>query len=175
MANRASSRRVETPVLSNTLDRWRLTVSSLIENWVAISRLLHPSTTRRLQRLNDLVHGNGAGEKDDLYPRRLGHDCPHGFQAGEPRHQDVEQEDVGFEFESLGDGIVAILGLTDDFEAGLVLEHVSDTEADYGVIVGDDDPYGGHATGGSGLLCGLLTHCAKPRTHVGWGCFASDS
>src|ERR1039457_5406650 len=110
--------------------------------------------------LNDLLHGNGAGEKDNLYPRRLGHDRPHGFQTGEPRHQDVEQENVGFEFESLSDGIVATLGLTEDFEAELVLEQVSDTEADFGMIVGDDDPYGDHATGGSGLLWGLLTHCA---------------
>ena len=39
MANSASSSRVETPVLSKMFDRWRLTVSSLSENCLAMSRL----------------------------------------------------------------------------------------------------------------------------------------
>ncbi len=37
MAKSASSRRVETPVLSKTFDRWRLTVSSLMVNCLAMS------------------------------------------------------------------------------------------------------------------------------------------
>ena len=44
MANSASSRRVETPVLSKTFDRWRFTVSSLMVNCLAMSLLLQPST-----------------------------------------------------------------------------------------------------------------------------------
>jgi len=42
--NSASSSRVDTPVLSKTFDRWRFTVSSLIVNCLAMSRLLQPST-----------------------------------------------------------------------------------------------------------------------------------
>jgi hypothetical protein len=44
MAKSASSRRVETPVLSKTFERCRLTVSSEMENCVATSRLEQPST-----------------------------------------------------------------------------------------------------------------------------------
>src|ERR1035441_5832030 len=44
MEKRASSRRVETPVLSKTFDRWRFTVSSLMVNCLAMSRFEHPST-----------------------------------------------------------------------------------------------------------------------------------
>ena len=44
MANMASSRRVETPVLSKMFDRWRFTVSSLSPNCLAMSRLEQPST-----------------------------------------------------------------------------------------------------------------------------------
>ena len=77
-----------------------------------------------------LLDGDGAGEEHDLDARRLGHNGAHGFEAGEARHGDVEQEDIGLEFEGLGDGVVAVFGFADDFEAGLVLQHVADPEAD---------------------------------------------
>src|SRR6266567_9334131 len=44
MANNASSRRVETPVLSKIFDKCLFTVSSLSPNCLAMSRLLQPST-----------------------------------------------------------------------------------------------------------------------------------
>ena len=50
----------------------------------------------------------------------LAHDGAHGFQARQARHLQIEQQNVGLEFEGLGDGDVAVLGLADDFEAGLV-------------------------------------------------------
>ena len=48
-----------------------------------------------------------------------------------------------------------IVGLADDFEAGLVLEHVANAESDYGVIVGDDDTDVSHVAGG----CGRFFRC----------------
>ncbi len=72
----------------------------------------------------------------------LAHDGAHRFETGQARHRQIEQQDVGLEFERLGDGDVAVFGLADDLEAGLVQQHVLDAEADYGVIVGDDDADG---------------------------------
>jgi hypothetical protein len=123
-----------------------------------------------LQGLNDLLGGDGAGEHDDLDARRLGHDGTHGFEAGEARHGEVEQKNVGFELEGLGDGVVAVFGFADDFEAGFVLQYGLDTGADDEVVVGDDDADvgdGGNGRGGflSGLVrcCFFNRHCL-PRT-----------
>ena len=47
-----------------------------------------------LQRLDDLMLRDGAGEQHDLDAWRFGHDRPHGFEAWKPRHQKGEQQDV---------------------------------------------------------------------------------
>ena len=210
MAKSASSRRVETPVLSKTFDRWRFTVSSLMVNCLAMSLvaaafddagddfelargqavglalghgrgLLHQlaqgaqqvddalaadpvvagedgaqgvgeiagdrilqddAAGADLQRFDDLLGGDSGGQQHDLDARRSAHDGAHRLQAGQARHLQIEQQDVRLQFERLGDGDVAVFGLADDLEAGLVQQHVLDAEADYRVIVGDDDANG---------------------------------
>ncbi len=70
---------------------------------------------------------------------RLVHDGAQGFEAGQARHGEVEQKNVGLEFEGLGDGDVAVFSLADDFEAGLILEHVLYAEANDGMVVCNHD------------------------------------
>ena len=50
-----------------------------------------------VERFNDLLGGDGRGEKDDLDSRRTIHDGAHGFKARQARHLDIEQQDVGLE------------------------------------------------------------------------------
>ncbi len=87
----------------------------------------------------------------------LAHDGAHGFKAREARHGEIEQEDVGFEFEGLGDGVIAVVGVADDFKAGLIHEHVFDAEADDGMVVCDNDADVGQGSwNGSGRSAGRL-------------------
>ena len=120
-----------------------------------------------LQGFDDLLGGDGAGEHDDLDARGLVHDGAQGFEAGQTGHREIEQENVGLELEGLGDGDVAVLGLADDFEAGLVLEHVFYAEANDGMIVGDHDANwrGGYAYFVRLFGC-FLHRASSPETPV---------
>ena len=97
------------------------------------------ATSADLQCFNNLLRGDGAGQQNDLDPWRLGHDRAHGFEPRQPRHIQVQKQDVRFELEGLGNGLIAILSFTYDLKTGFGLEHVFDTESNDGVIVGDND------------------------------------
>ena len=100
-----------------------------------------------LEGLDDLLGADGAGEQDDFDGGRAVHDGAHGFNAGEARHVDVEEEDVGEQLEGLGDGLIAVGAFADDFEALFALEHVAHADADDRMVVGKEDADGR----GSGL------------------------
>ena len=92
-----------------------------------------------LQGFDDLLGGDGGGEEDDFDRAGAIHDGAHGFEAREARHGQVEQEDVGFLFEGLGDGLVAVGGFADNGEAAFLSEHVSNADAYYGVVICQHD------------------------------------
>ena len=92
-----------------------------------------------VERLDDLLGGDGRGKENDLDRGRAVHDGAHGLKAGQARHLDIEQEDVGGLLQSLGDGFIAIVGFAYDFEAVALGEHVAHTNADYRMIISQDD------------------------------------
>jgi hypothetical protein len=95
-----------------------------------------------VERLNDLLSSNGGGKKDNFDRGRAIHDGAHGFKAGQARHLDVEQKDVGGLLQSLGDSLITIVSFSYDFEAVALGEHVTYTDADYRMIVGQYDANG---------------------------------
>ncbi len=92
-----------------------------------------------MERLDDLLGGDGRGEQDDLDRGRAVHDGAHGLKARQARHLDIEQKDVGGLLQSLGDGLIAIVGFSYHFEAVALGEHVAHADADYRMIVGEYD------------------------------------
>src|SRR5579862_6416806 len=104
------------------------------------SILEHDAASADLQRFNDLLRGDGAGEQDDFYGRRPAHDGAHGFETRQARHGEIEQQNVGQQLEGLRDGLVAVSGLTYDREGFISLQHVTHANPDDGVVVGEQYP-----------------------------------
>src|SRR5215472_1539531 len=128
--------------------------------------LEHNAACADLQRLDDLLRGNEAGEEHDLHARRAVHDRAHRLQARKLGHGEVEQQNVRLEFECLGNGLVAVVGLTHDLEAGLAGEHVFHAEADDRVVVGHDNTNSSVMTwnsGGLGSGCGFAQYGGRHR------------
>ena len=95
-----------------------------------------------VERLNNLLGGDGGGEQDDLDGRRTIHDGAHSLKAGQAGHLHVEEEDIGQMLKGLGDGLIAIVGFSDYFEAFALGEHVAHTDTDYRMIIGEYDADG---------------------------------
>ncbi len=91
-----------------------------------------------LEGFHDLLGGGDAGEQDDLDVAGAFKDAAQGFQTGDVRHLDVEQEDVRLKVEGVGDGLFAVGGLADDVK-GVFRKEAADAEADDGVVVCDED------------------------------------
>jgi hypothetical protein len=95
-----------------------------------------------VERFNDLLGGDGGREQNDFDGRRAIHDGAHGLETGQARHLDIEQEDVGGLLQGLGDGLIAIVGFSNDFKAVALGEHVAHTDTDYRMIIGEYDANG---------------------------------
>jgi hypothetical protein len=100
------------------------------------------SAGSNVERLDDLLGGDGRCEEDDLDGGGAVHDGAHGLKAWQTRHLDIEQEDVGGLLQGLGNGLIAIVGFPDYFEAVALGEHVAHTNANYWMIVGEYDADG---------------------------------
>ena len=73
-------------------------------------------------------------------------------------HPDVHEHDVGGELLGLGDGVLAVLGLADDLDALLGLEHHDQPAAEQGVVVTDQHPDGIAGWLLGQLRCGAVAH-----------------
>src|ERR1700722_18876252 len=101
--------------------------------------LKHNAAGADLQRFDDLLGGDGAGEEQDLYCWRTTHDGSHCLQTGQTRHLQIKQKDVWKQFQRSSDGLIAIRCLADHVESGIALKHVFYADAHYRVVVGDDN------------------------------------
>ena len=89
----------------------------------------------------DLEHGEDEDARGG--ERRIGADPTGGLDAGEARHLDVHEDDVGTQLGGQGDRADAVLGQADDAHAGLGLKEGGQRGAQEGLVLGDEDPDGG--------------------------------
>ena len=66
-------------------------------------------------------------------------DALNGVHAVEERHGEVEDDDVGDEFVSEDNGLLAIGGFADDFDVRFGSEEGAEALPDDGVIIGDEN------------------------------------
>ncbi len=70
-----------------------------------------------------------------------------GGDAVQPRHLDVEDDQVGPELSGHRHGLLAVGGFPGDGVA-LLLEHLLQVQADQRLVLGDEDPAGGNVRHG---------------------------
>ena len=99
----------------------------------------HDAAGTDVEGFNNLLRGDGGGEKENLDGRRAGHDGAHGLKAGHTRHLDIEEKNVRLEIEGLSDGLVAIGGIADYFKAVSEREHVAHANTNNGMVVCEYD------------------------------------
>jgi len=92
-----------------------------------------------VQGLNNLLGGDGGGEEENLDGRCAIHDGAHGLEAWKAWHHDIEEQDVRFKFESLGDCLVAVGSFANHVKAVLFGQHVAYTDADHRMVVRQQD------------------------------------
>jgi hypothetical protein len=95
----------------------------------------HDSASADLERFNDLLGGDGGGEKENLDRRRAVHNGAHGFKAREARHLHVEEEDVRLRFQRHRDGFVAVRGIADYVKTIPDAEHIAYANADHRMVI----------------------------------------
>ena len=98
--------------------------------------LEHNAARADLQRLNDLLRGDGRSKKQNL-GRRLGPFMMARI-ASRPGKRGMEtssSKNVGLQFEGLGDGFVAVAGVAHHIKAFAFRQHVAHANAHHRVIV----------------------------------------
>ena len=79
------------------------------------------------------------GQDQDWRPRKASTNLAGSVQAIQLRHCDIEQKDVGPQFESQLHGLASILGFAADAPTRLRFKNRSQTLANQGVVVGDEN------------------------------------
>jgi hypothetical protein len=95
----------------------------------------HDAARADVQRLNDLLGGDGGGEQQIL---TVGVPFMMARMASRPGRRGIctsSSRMSGSLFEGLGDGLVAVGGFADHFKAVLFGEHVAHADADYRMVV----------------------------------------
>jgi hypothetical protein len=89
-----------------------------------------------MHRLRDICLIAVHAENDDANRRRAAaDDLPRGFDPIQERHADVEDGDVGLQFERFAHGIAAIASLGDNAPLAAILEDLAQTLPQHRVIV----------------------------------------
>src|ERR1700761_9148192 len=132
-ANQVDHALAANPVISrrNRADGGREMVSQCI--------LEDDTAGANLQRFNNLLGGDGAGQQQNLYRRRTAHDGAHRLQAGQTRHLQIKQEDIRQQLERCCNRFIAIRSFAQHFKAAVALEHVFYANAYDRMVVGNDD------------------------------------
>src|SRR4030095_13443488 len=93
----------------------------------------------RAQGLSDVSLTGVHREDHDLRPRRDGGDPRGDLQSGQPRHGDVEEDDIGSVLLDELERFAAVSGLPDDGRAGKRLQERADASPNELVVVREDD------------------------------------
>ena len=102
----------------------------------------HDAARADLQGLNDLLRGDGGGEKKNLGRGGAAHDGAHGLKAGQARHGNIEKKNIRLKFEGLRDGFVAVGGISDYVKAIVFGKHIAHANAHDRVVVRQHDSNG---------------------------------
>ena len=88
-----------------------------------------------LEKFEDVVVAVMDGEGYDLRPRARLFELLRDLESRQPRHVDVEQEDVGLQHKCPREGFLSVLRLADDLEVVLKIQHALDPLAEQRMIV----------------------------------------
>ena len=129
--------RVEGQSMAPTLeDQDRLIVNKLVY------RIGEPRRIDRLQQVVDRVdleRLDGVlivrGDEDDLRRRVVAEHPPRDLEAGEPRHLDVQEHDVGLQLVDRGQRLDTVAGLADHLDAADLIEQVAQLVAGQLLVV----------------------------------------
>ena len=124
-----------------------------VNEGLGVSILEQEAAGAGAQGAQNVVVNLEHGEDEDARgrERRVGADPSGGLDAGQARHLDVHEDDVGEQLGGQGDRTGTVLGQADDAHAGLGLEQGGQGGAQEGLVLGDEDP-----DGGAGSLVGLV-------------------
>ena len=79
-------------------------------------------------------------------------------EAADFGHAQVEDDQVGMELASLGDGFEAVTSFAADFEVGVIGDEIADAATSHFVIIGDQDARAAIGSGRSGDLLSRRMH-----------------